>query len=91
MEHFTQGSKNVKTQLNMDQKNICLDLYDRTKNLSFILYVRKIVRKTYILYSLVHTRTYAYQGVRIVGFSENFAYVLNERSLFRAAFLRISR
>ena len=34
-------------------------------------------RKTNISNSLIHTRTYAYQGVRNVSFSENFANVLN--------------
>ena len=40
-------------------------------------YVRKIFRKTNISYPLICTRTYAYQGVKNVSFSENFAYVLN--------------
>ena len=34
--------------------------------------------KTNVSYPLIHTRTCAYQGVRNVSFSENFAYVLNE-------------
>ena len=42
-----------------------------------IWYVRKISRKTNIFYSLIHTCTFAYQGVRNISFSENFAYVLN--------------
>ena len=44
---------------------------------SFIKYVRKIFRKTNISNPLIRTRTCAYQGVRNVSFSENFAYVLN--------------
>ena len=43
---------------------------------SFINYVRKIFRKTNISTPLICTRTCAYQGVRNVSFSENFAYVL---------------
>ena len=34
-----------------------------------------------ISYPLIRIRTWAYQGVRKVSFSENFAYVLNESSL----------
>ena len=34
-------------------------------------------------YPLIRTRTYAYQGVRIVSFSKNVAYVLNEWFLFQ--------
>ena len=41
-------------------------------------YIRKIFRKTNISYPLIRTRTCAYQGVRNVGFSENFTYVLND-------------
>ena len=33
-------------------------------------------------YLLLHTRTCAYQGVRNFSFWENFAYVLNEWTLF---------
>ena len=39
--------------------------------------VRKIFRKANISNPLIRTRTRAYQGVRNVSFSENFAYVLN--------------
>ena len=42
-----------------------------------IKYVRKFFRKTNISNPLIRTRTCAYQGVRNVSFSENFAYVLN--------------
>ena len=35
--------------------------------------LRKILRETNISYPLIRTRTCAYQGVRNVGFSENFA------------------
>ena len=48
---------------------------------SFIWCVRKTFRKINISYPLIRTRTCAYQGVRNVSFSENFAYVLNEWSL----------
>ena len=41
-----------------------------------IRYVRKIFRKTNISNPLMRTRTRAYQGVRNVNFSENFACVL---------------
>ena len=40
-------------------------------------YARIIFRKTNISYPLTSTRTCAYQGVRNVSFSENFADVLN--------------
>ena len=42
-----------------------------------IKYARKIFRKTNISNPLIHTHTYAYQGIRNVSFSENFVYVLN--------------
>ena len=48
---------------------------------SFILYVRKISRKTNI-YPVIRTCTCAYQVVRNVSFSENFAYVRNAWSFF---------
>ena len=41
---------------------------------SFIKYVRKIFRKTNISIPLIGTRTSAYQGVKNVSFTENFAY-----------------
>ena len=41
-------------------------------------YVGKIFQKTNISNLLTHRRTCAYQGVRNVNFSKNFAYVLNE-------------
>ena len=44
---------------------------------SSIKYVCKIFRKTNVSNPLIRTRTCAYQGVRNVSFSENFAYVLN--------------
>ena len=44
---------------------------------SCIKFVRKIFRKTNISNPLICTRSCAYQGVRNVSFSENFAYVLN--------------
>ena len=47
----------------------------------FIQYECKIFRKTHISCPLICTRPYAYQGVRNNGFSENFAYLLNGRSL----------
>ena len=42
-----------------------------------IKWVRKIFRKTNSSNPLIRIRTCAYQGVRNVSFSENFAYVLN--------------
>ena len=45
---------------------------------SFISYVRKIFRKTNLSYPLVRTPVCAYQEVRNVSFSENFANVINE-------------
>ena len=44
---------------------------------SSIKYVHKIFRKTNISNPLIRTRTCAYQGVRNVSFSKNFASVLN--------------
>ena len=43
---------------------------------SFIKYVRKSFRKTNNSKPLIRTHTFAYQGVRDISFSENFAYVL---------------
>ena len=43
----------------------------------FSTYMRKIFRKTNISYPLIRTRTCAYQGLRNVSCSENFAHVLN--------------
>ena len=60
------------------------DNYGNTtkKNLgSFIYYIRKIFRETNNSYHLIRTRSCAYQGVRNVSFSENFAHKLNGRSL----------
>ena len=37
----------------------------------------KIFRKANIYYPLIRKRTYAYQGIRCVSFSENFANALN--------------
>ena len=48
---------------------------------SFIYCFRKIFRKTNISYPPIRTHMYAYQGVRNISFSENFANVLNEWSL----------
>ena len=45
---------------------------------SFIKYVRNISQKMYISNPLICTRTCAYQWVRNISFSENFAYGLNE-------------
>ena len=47
---------------------------------AILLYVRKFFRKTNTSYPLVCTRMFAYEGVRNVSFSENFAYILNEWS-----------
>ena len=43
---------------------------------------------TFPTYPLISSRTYAYQGVRKVSFSENFAYILNEWSLSSSIVLR---
>ena len=55
---------------------------------SSIEYARKIFRKTNISYPLIRTRTCAYQGVRNVSFSENFAYVLNAWALSKLSLLK---
>ena len=60
--------------------NMCTYACVCTRNMwkgTSIKYVRKIFRKTNISNPLIRTRTCAYQGVRNVSFSENFAYVLN--------------
>ena len=54
----------------------CLCKYFDKKE-SSIKYVRKIFQKTNISNPLIRIRTCAYQGVRNISFSENFAYVLN--------------
>ena len=60
-------------------------------NLGIIHLVRKqIFRETNISYPLIRTSTCAYQGVRNVSFSENFAYVLNEWSLKAMQGLKIA-
>ena len=49
---------------------------NRQRRWVFIQYVRKIFQKTNISYPLISTLRSAYQGIRNVIFSENFAYVL---------------
>ena len=44
---------------------------------SSIKYVRKIFRKTNISNPMIRTHKCAYQRVKNISFSENFAYVLN--------------
>ena len=56
-----------------------------------IKYVRKIFRKNNISNPLIRTRTCAYQWVRNVIFSENFAHVLNGWPLSRRAIKRTIR
>ena len=46
----------------------------------FIYYIREIFRKTNISYLLIRARTCAYQELRNVCLSENFANILNEWS-----------
>ena len=68
-------------------------LYYLKNNLYFLLNIfrfcdhsfstfAKFFQKNNIYYPLICKRTCAYQGVRNVTFSENFAYVSNEWSLF---------
>ena len=52
-------------------------LTNKRRTGSSIKYVRKIFRKTDISNPLIRTRTCAYQGVKNVSFSEDFAYLLN--------------
>ena len=54
-----------------------------------IRYIRKIFRKTNISNLLIRTCTCAYQGVRNVSFSVNFAYVLNGWPLNEVALFKI--
>ena len=54
-----------------------LHLSRKTTKGSSIKYVCKIFRKANISNPLIRSRTCAYQRVRNVRFSENFAYVLN--------------
>ena len=68
-------------------KNICFTIASQskertTKHLWDHYVERKIFRKTNISYSLVWTRTCAFQGARNDSFSENFAYALNEWSIW---------
>ena len=53
---------------------------DIVRNYSFSIYTQ-FSKKTNISYSVIRIRTFAYQRVRNVSFSENFAYVLNGKSL----------
>ena len=55
---------------------LCARFYDQDYG-SSIKYVRKIFRKTNIFNPLIRTRTRAYQRVKIVSFSDNFAHVIN--------------
>ena len=55
------------------------------RDYSFSTY-SKFSEKTNFSYLLIRTRICAYQGVRNVRFSENFAYVLNEWSLMVSHF-----
>ena len=50
---------------------------------SSIKYLRTTFRKTNISNFLIGKRTCAYQGLRNISFSENFAYVLNGWPLWR--------
>ena len=43
-------------------------------------------RKTNISYPLIHIRTYEYQGVRNVGFSKNFAFVMKAKFFEKPTF-----
>ena len=67
----------------MLESNKTLCLWRNFRSGSSIKYERKIFRKANISKPLIHTRTCAYQGVRNVSFSENFAYVLNGWPLHR--------
>ena len=51
----------------------------------------QIVEKSNIFYTLIRTRRYAYQGVRNVSFSENFAFVLNDLLLLERCVLFAER
>ena len=78
-------SKAVKSWNLVENLVICLlaenhKMTVRMKGRSFIYYVRKIFQKTNISYPLIRICTCAYQRVRNVSFSENFAYVLHEWS-----------
>ena len=48
-------------------------------NHSFTTYAKFLEKLTFLIsYLLIHTRSCAYQGIRNVTFTENFAYILNE-------------
>ena len=66
----------LKEKIVIDMILQCLCKYFDKKG-SFIKYVRKIFQKTNISNPLIRIRTCAYQGVRNISFSEDFAYVLN--------------
>ena len=59
-------------------QKITLELSLRITLGLFNYYVRKIFRKTNIFYPLIPTRACAYQWVKNISFSDNFANVINE-------------
>ena len=61
----------------LEDANLLILTKNGTDKEQSINYVRKIFRETNISNPLILTRTCAYQEVRNVSFSENFAYVLN--------------
>ena len=66
----------LKEKIVIDMILQCLCKYFDKKG-SSIKYVRKIFQKTNISNPLIRIRMCAYQGVRNISFSEDFAYVLN--------------
>ena len=78
---FLAGSWILLWQWNCKSLNLTYYPSRLTTKGSFIYYVLKFFRKTNISYSLIRTRSCAYQGVRNISFSKNFAYVLNKWSL----------
>ena len=63
------------------QGNGMKKLIDKIRDHSFshsFIHLCSIFQKANICYPLTRTRMCAYQGVRNVSFSENFAHVLNE-------------
>ena len=59
-----------------ESREVMMSISKRDRG-SYIMYVRKIFRKTSISTPLIRARTRACQRVRNVRFSENFANVLN--------------
>ena len=66
----------VLTFYQFESREVMMSISAQARGL-YLKYVHKIFHKTNISYPLIRARTCAYQGVRNVKFSKNFAYVHN--------------